>query len=67
MLHCYHTSGAKFAARRLCLVTETAYYVHSALALRLAGVTVGYYRRIQGGLTGLQPPPYIFSDTIFDR
>ena len=29
---------------RLCLVTETSYsYVHIVLALRLPGVTVGYY------------------------
>jgi len=27
-MHCYHSSGAKSAASRLCLMTETAYYVH---------------------------------------
>jgi len=33
-LRCYHTSESKFAASRLYLVTETAYYVHIVLALR---------------------------------
>ena len=42
----YHTSGAKFAVSRLSLVTETAYHVHILLALRLSGVTVGYYLRM---------------------
>jgi len=42
MLYCYHNSSAKFVDRRLCLVTETAYYFHIVLALRLPGVTVGY-------------------------
>jgi len=46
ILYCYHTSGAKFVASRLCLVTETAYYVHIVLALRLTGITVGFYLRI---------------------
>jgi len=46
MLHCYHASGANFAARRLGLVTEKAFYVHTVLALRLPGVSVGYYLRI---------------------
>ena len=43
ILYCSHNSGAKFASSRLLLVTETAYYVHIVLALRLPGVTVGYY------------------------
>jgi len=46
MLYCYHTSGAKFVASRLCLVIETVYHVHIVLALRLPGVTVGFYSRI---------------------
>jgi len=47
ILHCYHTSGAKFAPSRLCLVTETSSsYVHIVLALRLPRVTVGYYLSI---------------------
>jgi len=33
---------SKFAASRLCLVTEIAYCVHTVLGLRLPGVTVGY-------------------------
>jgi len=37
---------SKYAASRLCLVTETAYYVHTVLTLRLPGVTVGYCLRI---------------------
>ena len=36
---------SKFAASRLCLVTETAYYVHTVLTLRLPGVTAGYCLR----------------------
>jgi len=46
-LHCYHTSGATLAPSRLCLVRESSYpYVHIVLALRLPGVTVGYYSSI---------------------
>jgi len=41
-----YTNGAKFAARRLCLVTETAHYVHIVWALRFPGVTAGYYLRL---------------------
>ena len=37
---------SKYAASRLCLVTETAYYVHTVLTLRLPGVTVGNCLRI---------------------
>jgi len=32
MLHSLHTSGARLVASRLCLVTETAHYVHTVLA-----------------------------------
>ena len=39
---CYRTSGAMVVARRLCLVTERAYYVHIVLALRMPGDTVGH-------------------------
>ena len=37
----YHTSGAMFVARRLCLLTETAYYIQIVLALHFPGDTVG--------------------------
>jgi len=37
---------SKFVASRLCLVTETACHVHTALALRFPEVTVGYYLRM---------------------
>jgi len=39
-------TGAKLAASRLCLVTEAAYNVHIVLALRLAGITAGYYLKL---------------------
>jgi len=37
---------SEFVASRLCLVTETTYYLHIALALRLPGITTGYCLRI---------------------
>jgi len=38
--YCYHTSEAKFITIILCLVTETAYYLHIVFALHLHTITI---------------------------